>query len=186
MIGEKPNEITWWKVADFLQYCRSHPVPAALRILLTSDGTVVGTLRALWLEPVTLERVDQREVILEGDRAVFFRQPDGTKGLSREIYLVQNGRRSVHAFSFFPLHGLSPRFYQEIVQTQIPMGSLIETHALMARRDGIEICRVSDAPTARELGCPEDAPLWGRRYQLVIPGEASASIFEVFSSIIRD
>jgi|SRR5579863_8159873 len=181
MIGQNPKEITWWKAADFMEHCRSHSVSPVLRLLLLSNGAVVNLLRALLLEPVTLERIDQKEMILEGEQAQLFRQPEGTQGLLRDVYLVQTARRRIHASSFFPASTLGPRFFHEMVRSESPLGSIIETQGLVARRDGIEICRLRDPRMAGELGCAAHQALWGRRYQFVIPGEASASIFEVFS-----
>ena len=191
MSGTTFKEVTWWKEPDFLDHCRTHPVPAHLRVFLSTDGTVVNALRALLLEPVVLEKVEHREVDLTEEEADFFRQPRGkTRGILREIWLSQsnsrNNSRWVYALSFYPRSDLSPTFHQEMVRSGLPLGALIETRGLSTRRDHLEICTLRHPQTAREMGYPEEAPLWGRRYRLNILGEASVSIFEVFSPRLND
>jgi chorismate-pyruvate lyase len=181
MTPESFNEITWWKRLDFLEHCRSHPVPLPLRLLLASDGTVVGYLTALFSEPVTIEGVEHRNVALERKDADLFQQPEGTEGVLRRGWLVQERTRRAHALSFFPKRDLSPGFHQEMIRSALPLGSLIEAQGLFVRRERIEICSLRHPRIAKELGCGEEEALWGRRYRLIISNEASASIFEVFS-----
>jgi chorismate-pyruvate lyase len=73
-----------------------------------------------------------------------------------------------------------------MVRSALPLGSLIAARGLFVHRDQVEICNLRHPGIAKEMGGIEEEVLWGRRYRLLISGEASASIFEIFSPRLCD
>jgi|GEM_PF-1812818 len=192
----------WLTREAFWEYCRRHPVDPILRMLLASDGTLIFHLKSLFLASVEVAVQEQREILLDEERADWIGIPAGEKGIERKVWLavgapsaagpprgafvdlqkqVEKGERKVFAVSTFPLAGLKPDLYQEIQLGQQPIGQMIETHRHLTRRDRLEIARLALPSIAEALGLKPEEIFWARRYRLIISDQVSAMIFEAFS-----
>jgi chorismate-pyruvate lyase len=78
----------WLKVEVFREYCRDHPINPLLRLLLTSDGTVVGHLNSLFLKRVQVEVQAQHEILIDDALSKWLEIPKGEKGVERKIWLT--------------------------------------------------------------------------------------------------
>ena len=180
----------WRTIEAFWRDCRSRPpadpLSLPLRLLLSSDGTVIRFLNALCLHPTRVEVVAQDEIALADPAAALLEAAPGEKGIARTVWLVNRlggpqDRRLLFAASVFSLSRISPRLYQAIQFGDRPLGRIIEEAALSTRRDGLEIAHLPHREAARGLGLPEETRFWTRRYRLIIADVVSAAIHEVFS-----
>jgi len=198
----------WLKVEDFRDYCRDHPVSPLLRLILTSDGTLVGHLASLFLKTIQVEVQAQSEIVIDDELSRWLEIPNGETGVERKIWLtegvplpssgaspaVQNnslggpgrkpparGEKKLYAVSTFPISRLKPDFYNDMKSGQKPLGQMIEERRLSTRRDQLEIGHRPFPEVAKELGFPQDQLFWARRYRLTISERASGAIFEIFS-----
>ena len=192
-------ENEWLTKEAFWDFCRRNPIDPILRILLTSDGTLIGHLRSLSLAPVEVAVQEQREISIDAEQASWIGVPAGEKGIQRKVWLTvrtssapssseifgplkpAGKERKIYAVSTFPLSGLKPELYQEIQLGHHPIGQMIETHRLLTRRDRLEIARLALPPIAEELGLKQEELFWARRYRLILSDQVSAVIFEAFS-----
>lgn len=84
----------WLKVEAFRNDCRDHPVSPLLRLLLTSDGTLVGHLNSLFLKTIQVEVQAQSEVLIDDELSKWLEIPKGEKGVERKIWLTEGGSLS--------------------------------------------------------------------------------------------
>lgn len=187
----------WHKVEAFRDYCRDHPVSPLLRLLLTSDGTLVGHLNSLFLKTIQVEVQAQSEVLIDDELAKWLEIPQGEKGVERKIWLTDGaplppldppekqvftrGEKKLYAVSTFPISGLKPDFYHDMKLGRTPLGLMIQERRLSTRRDRLEIGHRPFPEIAKELGFPKDQLFWARRYRLTISEQVSGAIFEIFS-----
>lgn len=167
-------------VEAFWEECRRRPIDPILRLLLSSDGTLVRLLQSLFLKPVRLSIQSQREVLIEDPLSGWLGIPPGEKGIERKAWLIQDVKR-VFAISILPISQLKPDFYQELLLGQKPFGEIIREKGLPTRRDRLEIYRLPQPEVAGALGLSESELFWARRYRLTISEQVSGAIFEVFS-----
>ncbi len=152
-----------------------------LRLLLTSDGTLVDHLAAFYGKPVHLEQVCQREVILDDVTADRLGVATGEKGLERfaRLRVGDPGEIVVVASSFFPRATLTPGLSRAMQAGRLPLGKLIQH--LLVRRDRLEIARLPVPEMAQALGRPETECFWTRRYRLTLSDGGVGVIFETFA-----
>ncbi len=179
-------EQAWMTLEDFWRYCGNHPLSPLLRLLLSSDGSMVRSLKGLFLVPTSLEVVDQAERLLDDESSTRLEVPKGEKAIDRTVWLSvkvgpSEGKRLVFARSLFPISKTRPDLYQEMRLGETPIGEIIETRALSTWRDRLEIAYLPFPEVASGLGLAEDHLFWARRYRLTISGTVSAILFEVFS-----
>ena len=168
------------KVEKFYSECRRQAIDPRLRLLLTTDGTVVHFLQALFLNPIKLLLQEQHEIVIEDSLSDWLEIPRGEKGFERKAWLTQ-GEKKVFAISTFQTSHLKPDFYQEIKLGEKAIGEIIREQGLLTRRDRLEIFHLPQPEVAGALGLPEKELFWARRYRLTIAEQASGAIFEVFS-----
>lgn len=174
-------ENEWLTKEAFGEGCRRNPIDPVLRLLLTSDGTLIRHLESLFLASVKVAVQDQREIRIDEEHASRIGIPAGEKGIQRKVWLSAGGGRKVFALSIFPLSGLKPDFHQEILLGQKPIGRIIEAQQLPTRRDRLEITRLALPQVAEALGLQPRELFWARRYRLIISDQVSGVIFEAFS-----
>lgn len=194
-------ENEWLTKEEFWDACRRNPIDPLLRLLLTSDGTLIRHLESLFLNSVEVAIQDQREILIDEEHASRMGIPAGEKGIQRKVWLAlgapsaaspagewskartpaARADRKVFAISTFPLSGLKPDFHQEVLLGQKPIGRILEAQHLLTRRDRLEIARLSLPPVAEELGLQPRELFWARRYRLVVSDQVSGVIFEAFS-----
>jgi chorismate-pyruvate lyase len=176
----------WLTKEAFWDLCRRKPVDPILRLLLTSDGTLIRHLQSLFQAPVQVAIQDQREILIDEEHASWIGIPAGEKGIQREVWLTvgapsaAKNERKVFAVSTFPLSGLKPDLHREILMGQKPIGQMIEAQHLLTRRDRLEITRLALPQVAEPLGLQPGELFWARRYRLTISDQASGIIFEAF------
>ncbi len=191
----------WLTKEAFWEDGRRSSVDPILRLLLTSDGTLVHHLQSLFLTSVEVAVQEQREILIDEEHAAWIGIPAGEKGIQRKVWLTlgapaaatptgrfstvrtpaARGERKIFAISTFPLSGLKPDFYQEMLLGQKPIGRIIETQRLLTRRDRLEIAYLALPQVAEALGLQPGELFWARRYRLVISDQLSGVIFEAFS-----
>lgn len=174
-------ENEWLTKEAFWEGCRRNPIDPVLRLLLTSDGMLIHHLQSLFLTPVEVAIQDQREIPIDEEHAFRIGIPAGEKGIQRKVWLSAGGGKKVFAISLFPLSGLKPDFYQEILLGQKPIGQIIEMLHLPTRRDRLEIARLALPQVAEALGLQPRELVWARRYRLNVSDQVSGVIFEAFS-----
>ncbi|TAJ98822.1 MAG: DUF98 domain-containing protein [Candidatus Manganitrophaceae bacterium] len=192
----------WLTTEAFWEECRRHPIDPIVRLLLTSDGTLIRQLQAILLTPIEVAVQDQREILIDEEHASWIGLPAGEKGIQRKVWLTvrapsattpapgpfndgptpaASGEKKVFAVSTFPLSGLKPDLHQEISLGQKPIGRILEERHLPTRRDRLEITRLLLPQIAEALGRPPGELFWARRYRLNISDQVSGVIFEAFS-----
>lgn len=177
----------WLTKEAFWDHCRRNPIDPILRLLLTSDGTLIRHLQSLFLTSVKVAIQDQREILIDEEHASWIGIPAGEKGIQRKVWLTvgapsaARGEKNVFAVSTFPLSGLKPDFYQEILLGRKPIGQIIEAQHLLTRRDRLEIAHLALPQVAEALGLQSGELFWARRYRLVISDQVSGVLFEAFS-----
>jgi len=181
---------SWQTMEVFWNTCREEPPDRAidllLRLLLSSDGTVIRYLNSLFLSPTDLEIVEQHEIVLDEEASALLEVPKREKAIERKVWLCNQrsaypGGRLLYAVSVFPLSKIEAAFYQEMQSGKKPLGQIIDEHALSTRRDKLEIAHLPFPSVAKGFGLAEDHLFWARRYRLIISGQLSASIQEVLS-----
>lgn len=177
----------WLTKEAFWKGCRRNPIDPVLRLLLTSDGTLIRHLQSLFLTSVQVAVQDQREILIDEAQSSWIGVPAGEKGIQRKVWLTvggpsaARGEKKVYAVSTLPLSGLKPDLHQEILLGQKPIGRIMEAQHLLTRRDRLEIAQVPLPQIAEELGLHPRELFWARRYRFVISDQVSGVIFEAFS-----
>ncbi|MBI3805736.1 MAG: DUF98 domain-containing protein [Nitrospirae bacterium] len=191
----------WMNREEFRTHCRSHSVDPLLRLLLTSDGTLIQHLESLLLGPIGITVEAQREVSIDTEPAASMGVPAGEKGIERTVWLTSRapskasasgaeigesvspgkGERKIFAVSLFPLSKLKPDLSQEILLGLKPIGRILEMQRLPTRRDQLEISQLALPEVAEGFGLPRNELLWARRYRLNISDQVLGVLSEVFS-----
>ncbi|MFQ5598792.1 MAG: chorismate--pyruvate lyase family protein [Nitrospiria bacterium] len=176
----------WMTLEAFWQHCRTHPVSPLLRLLLSSDGTMVRAFTGLFLEPTALQVVEQGDGVIDEALSQTLGVPIGEKAMKRRVWLrARRGRsgyeKCLYAVSIFPISKIQPNLYQDIRLGKKPIGRMIEDRRLATWRDALEIAYLPNPDAAEGLALPEDTCFWTRRYRLTMPGQLLASIREVIS-----
>lgn len=184
-------EQAWVTVKQFLETVQKNPLHPLLRLLLTSDGTMVQGLSSLLLGPVSVDVLAQSEVVIRDEDAEQIGIQKGEKGIERKVWLSGayagspssdfKPEKLLFAVSVFPVSTLNPDLYQEIALKEKPIGQIISEQGFSTRRDRIQIACRPFPEIAREFALPEESLFWTRRYRLTISEQVSARICEVFS-----
>ncbi len=165
---------------DHLNGFKNVSVSALLRLLLTSDGTLIDHLLALSMQPIHFELLSQEETSI--DAVDLMDWPDlapGCKGIERRVWLrVDQPPIAIFACSFFPLEGLPPWVHREMLSLQLPLGKILQH--LPIRRHRIRIRRETVPVMSAQMGCSPEELFWVRRYRLTLPDGYTGAIFEAF------
>lgn len=151
-------------------------LPAFLRVLLTTDGTVTKSLEAFFWEPVAVRNRGQEYHILT-EAVPLLRRPVGSRLLRRRVDLVgvESGRLLVWADSWINTELLSPALRTELEAGQVGIGELL-------RECGLETYR-----QIVDCGCEPEAEggecVW-RRYIIVQAGQPFIQIQEFFPLMV--
>jgi chorismate-pyruvate lyase len=155
------------------------------RILLISDGTLTDTLEAAFLEPIALQKValdigPAPRPVVELDLAA------GENVMERKIFLrgESSGRAYVYAESVLVLDRLPPRFREELVESDMPMGRLWSEHKLETWKELLDIGRHPMGPMAACFGV-QGTDCLVRRYRVISGGRPLMSIAEHFPATYR-
>ena len=93
------------------------------RVLLVSDGTLTDALEAAFLEPISLRKIGIQVIPAQHALPELDVLP-GESLMERKIFLCgkNSGRVYVYAESVLVLDWLPPRFREELLQSDTPLG----------------------------------------------------------------
>lgn len=155
-------------------------LPAFLRALLVTDGTVTKILEAYFWEPVEVQTLQQEFVTAE--RPIPWVQVDpGDQVLIRRARLsgVDSGRIYASAFSVIRTHLIPESFRQRLVDREIGIGVLIRDSGMESYREVLEV-GIEPAEGAEQGTATEPSELIFRTYRIIIDGRPVILITESF------
>jgi chorismate-pyruvate lyase len=166
--ARRPDELTDVDVAGLTAYQRG---------LLVHDGTVTRFVEAAALEPVVVERVEQRTVPV-GDRAsAWLELADGASVVRRRIAIRGRASGRVYAFaeSELAVSRLPAGFADELARNPRGLGDAIAESRLETRRELLWFGRVGALAWA-----PVAAALLTRSYRVFLDGRPAILVTESF------
>jgi len=151
------------------------------RVLLVSDGTLTDSLEAAFLEPIALRKIAIE--VAPADRAI----PEldvapGEPLMERKILLCgeTSGRAYVYAESLLVLARLPPRFHEELVESDMPMGRLWSEHKLETWKELLSMQRHPMGDLSAHFQAEPEADCLVRRYRVISAGRPLMAITEHF------
>ena len=146
-------------------------LPAFLRVLLSTDGTVTKSLESFFWEPVNVENLGQTYVEL-AEAAPIIGCPMGSRVLQRRVQLVgqHTQRRYVLADSLIRSSILPDKVRSDLEAGVVGVGELLRECSLETYRE------------IMDFGCGEtdgEPSVW-RCYRIVMKGEPFIQITEHF------
>lgn len=153
------------------------------KILLGTDGSVTQLLESVTGHPVSVRTLEQVIVKADAGVATHLNIAQGDEINHRVVELLDSatGEVLVYATSQTPVARLDPEFRDDLMKADIPIGKIIKSHHIEARRE-ILSARVSPAhdeicgifPVCR------NEPMLSRQYQIIHSGEPLMFIEEQF------
>lgn len=169
----------------FNEYAKEYGVPATLRLLIVSDGSLTRLIRGWSLTEVTLETLCLDERPAGDETAGWLELPAETPVYHREVWLTANGDKLVFASSDWhlsntdiELDSLASQFVSDLRTSSVPVGDLIRRRGLWSKQDLLEIGLYQSDELSRLWGGDR---FWGRRYLMKVEGIVSGTILEIFS-----
>lgn len=152
-------------------------LPAILRTLLVTDGTVTKLLEAYFWEPVDVA-TQQLEVVPLARALPWLAATPGEHALLREVQLrgVHSGRCYATAFSVVRLAVFEADLVQALCEGEIGLGVLIRDSGLESYRELLELL----ALPATEDETPGVALQMQRTYRIIASGTPAILISECF------
>lgn len=147
-------------------------LPAILRTLLVTDGTVTKVLEAFFWEPVNVEAVEQKpETATAPIDSLGIEQ--GETYLSRDVRLrgSESGDIYVRAHSIIRTRELPADITRELVEGRIGIGQLLRTKGLETYREVIDVF---------EENAPGDEHCIGRTYRIYLHDVPAITVTERF------
>jgi chorismate-pyruvate lyase len=172
--------VPWIGLDDFLKSDDAAGMDPALRMVLTSDGTITTLLRALCLCPIQMEVLRQEEIKLSAAEAEFLSVKPDSSALAREVWLTAKGQRLVCASSVIRMEGLDRTLLQALRNREKPLGRLLYESGLPVLRDRLQIASFADPARIKSLGLTGSGPVWMRRYRMSLKSKSIALISEQF------
>jgi chorismate-pyruvate lyase len=153
-------------------------LPAFLRALLVTDGTVTKILEAYFWEPVEVETLQQELVTAERPIG-WIRVGAGDRVLIRRACLrgTDSGRAYANAFSVIRPELIPETFRQRLIDREIGIGVLIRDSGLESYR---EVLEVGVEPSGDEGDQPDEAESVYRTYRIIIDRKPVILITEAF------
>ncbi len=155
------------------------------RILLITDGTLTEILEAHFLEHVQLIKLSQHVVTATASHAQF--EPDEKeKFLERKVLLrgSNSGNTYVYAESMIAMERLNPRLYDQLLNSNTPLGRLWLEHKLETFKELTEIKCQPANDLSQHFGCAASSPLLSRTYRVVTNAKPVMIISEYFPAEI--
>jgi len=155
-------------------------LPAFLRALLVTDGTVTKILEAYFWEPVEVQTLQQEFVTAE--RPVPWIEVDAEdEVLIRRARLigVDSGRVYASAFSVIRTQLIPKTFRQRLIDREIGIGVLIRDSGLESYREVLEVGVEPAEGSAKDMAT-ESSDLIFRTYRIIIDGRPVILITESF------
>lgn len=111
-------------------------LPAFLRVLLTTDGTVTKSLESFFWEPVSVVKCRQQRHILSEPLASIAKQSDD-EVLLRDVFLQGDDSKRIYAYasSFICLEALPASIRVDLEQDRVGIGELLRECGLETYRE---------------------------------------------------
>ena len=156
------------------------------RVLLVTDGTLTEILEAVFLEPIELVKISQKNVATN----VYHAPLDPKLGesiIERKIVLRggQSGTHYVYAESVIAADRLSPAFRKGLVESDLPVGRLWIEHKLETFKEFLEVRFGADADLPADFTCDRSS-VFVRRYRVFSGGMPIMLITEHFPGSFRE
>lgn len=115
-------------------------IPAFLRVLLTTDGTVTKSLEAFFWEPLIVETISQNEIVLD-EPAPYIERDTGDRVVARSVHLrgLQSNNIYVTANSLVCIDVLNPQFQEDLRMQRLGIGELLRECNLETYRQILEV-----------------------------------------------
>lgn len=146
-------------------------LPAFLRVLLTTDGTVTKSLESYFWEAVGVERCHQGLSKLESECEPLD-IPSGAEVLNRHVRLQGKQSERIYAWaqSILVLARLPETLAKALLEERIGIGELVRESGLETYRELLEIGRE----------CIESQECISRTYRIFVDGAAAIQVTEYF------
>lgn len=175
----------WMDVEGFISYCEIQRVPPLVRLTLLSDGSMVKSLRALYLSDISVDVKGQREVRMGIEMAKFLDSTEGLNSIARDAWLCCKGGKLVYAHSFIDVSKIGEVMQREINKRSKPVGILLYDYSLPLLRDQLFIAQVKSEHISEEFAVSGNI-FWARCYRLRGGDGFNAAILEIFSPLLFD
>ncbi|HMA04586.1 MAG TPA: beta-ribofuranosylaminobenzene 5'-phosphate synthase [Methanomicrobiales archaeon] len=153
------------------------------KILLGTDGSVTRILEVITGGRVKITTLSQEVIPAGNESAALLRVAEG-EPVNHRVVSLEDAETSlplIYAVSDTPLGRLSPEFREDLMQADIPIGRILATHHIEARREILDARIVPASPEHMKVfGVFRNEPLLSRRYQIIHRGEPLISIEEQF------
>jgi beta-ribofuranosylaminobenzene 5'-phosphate synthase len=153
------------------------------KFLLGTDGSVTQILEAITGKKVMIETLMQKIIPADPKTAEHLGISEGDPVNYRVVEIKTAGSREVliHAISHTPIARLSSDFRDDLMKADIPIGRIIQSHRIEARREILN-ARVSPATdeAGRIFSIAKHEPLLSRQYRIINGGEPLIFIEEQF------
>lgn len=151
-------------------------LPAFLRVLLTTDGTVTQSLEAFFWESIEVVSCGQRTCVLDADEPLL-RKVKGESILRRQVRLIgrDSARLYAHADSSLDTDALPQELREGLASGALGIGELLRGSGFETYR---EIIDFGELPEAVALGL--EGPVVWRRYRIRMAGRPLILIRELF------
>jgi beta-ribofuranosylaminobenzene 5'-phosphate synthase len=155
------------------------------KILLASDGSITRILEILTNKPVIVETVKRAVIRADEGLAEWFNVNVNSEINYRVVYLKNPHikRALILAKSWIPLTRLNGEFFNDLTQTDVPLGKIISKHKLEVRREILNINLIAaDVDAAKAFQINIKSPLLSRVYNIIHRKAVLMKISEVFPS----
>jgi len=153
------------------------------RMLLGTDGSVTGLLEVITGNPVDVKTLYQLVIPANSDTAEELEIDPGDPVNHRVVALKdsQTGEVLIHAESYTPLKRLEPRFKDDLMRADIPIGAILKRHKIESRRDIIDaVCAPASDRFIDVFPVFPKEMMLSRRYKIIRGGSPLISITESF------
>lgn len=156
-------------------------MPAILRVLLITDGTVTKSIEAFYWERVHVDQLGQKPTTAPED----FRWPGVKKGeamLDRTVRLRGESSGVIYAFahSLIRLEVLPQSLRDDLIAGRIGIGEMLRERGLETYREVLDIGRKFDESRAAVFDVAKCGEIVYRTYRVSLRGEPTMFITEEF------
>lgn len=156
-------------------------VPAFLRTLLVTDGTVTKCLEAYFWEPVQVENLGQNQITVAQD-IDWLDLKQGSPALFREVRLrgAESGNVYTYAKSILKLDLLPQQLKDDLLRGDIGIGEMLRERGLETYRELLDIGREFDESLVPIFDTKRCGELIYRTYRVVMNHVPAMLITEKF------
>jgi chorismate-pyruvate lyase len=153
-----------------------------LRALLVTDGTVTKFLEAYLWEPISVERIFQKEIVLK-EANFFLETKKGEPVTLRKILLRGVWSSKVYTFaeSLIRIHLLEEEIQRDLLEGRLGLGELLRDRRLETYREMLEFGKEEmGEELAAYFGAWVGSPIYFRRYRIQVKGKGVILVTEKF------